>query len=182
MVDRDCKYYVLFSGSEGRDWEGFNKIIRGAKLSHLSNPIKNKIPPPERNIYLDVSRSSFANLMEEEFQNVVALIIEDEVVFDRENLRLDVLEALLAVPQIANHSNPLIKYHGFYVAVFSSSEDIEKQSRQMLAIDQYLRARGPSPQVNADIVDGQAAVNVFLKNQLLRVAVAERMHRLEALS
>ena len=180
MSIEQLRYYLIFWQNNSAEREPLALLIERSKEEALGNPVRNNIPPPERDIYVEPIESSLNKVFSEKFEKVIGLIIDDDLCFDGDNMSIKTFRALGSAVKKAKANNPIIGNHGFYLGIFSPGLPLENQVERIDLLENHTLISEEIGLLRAEYIDDAKTMAVFLNGQLRRAAVSEMKLRQES--
>jgi hypothetical protein len=182
MPERREHYIVAAYAKKPKANLAFPDLIRAAKAEFLKKTVINRQPPPEREVVLVVSVGEFEQIVGTPMEKVFGLVFEEEVLLDGPNLRAEFIVALKGLLLGALRDNHTVKHYGFSVALFIPHGDAEQLKFIYGVLSDLCSEASRETKVGFDIIQDRQELQIFMKNELLKISHGEMKAQYEALA
>ncbi|WP_299778361.1 hypothetical protein [uncultured Roseobacter sp.] len=146
----------------------------------VPEPIKNRMPPPDRLIKLRVATATMSGVFDEPFSEVVGLIFRGDSVAPDDRISADFIQSILMAAKKLVMNSPLSKKDGAMIGVFLNGRDYSACYEVYSALALMLENQ---PGIGGfDVFGNHESLKVFLKRLHFRSASLEQLIALEGQS
>jgi len=170
------EYYIAAAYAEKEPPDlTFSTMAQTSREEFLERAVVNAEPPPEREVVLVLSVTSYRDLKRAKMGEVFGFLFEGDLCIKARNLNPEFLEALDGLLARVLRENANLKHYGLSVWLFVPGGTVAELNAIYGALKKLCKRASDEVDIDFDFIERKDDLGAFLRGALRRIAHGDTM-------